>query len=466
MLRRKVYDDLLRWKGTPGHKSLLVKGQRQVGKTFIIDLFARENYEHVVYSDLSSDGRFREVFDGASSVDEIIAGMKMYRDPNDFVPGSTVIVLDEIQVCPRARAALKKFTMDGRYDVIASGSLLGVRNPGRRKGMDPDSPDIVFPAGYEDHLMMYSLDFEEFLWARGFPQESIDEARTCIHDRKPMSDVLLKALDRQFRDYMIVGGMPKSVSAFVKEGDYRAAGKELDMVLDRWLKDIESCNLPRDSAKIRTCLYSIPAQLGEDNKKFMYSRIGDGATAQKYDDSILWIDQAGYSNLCRNLRNLSHPLTKYEERDHFKAYIADTGILCSLMGVDSMRAVYEGDYSYNMGAVTENAVAEGILKSGLPVRCYQRTDNTDGKRMEIDFVLESGDDILAIEVKSGRSRKSPSLEKVSTVYDQVNRRVKLARTNIMVDDRGVEHYPLFAACFADSMLPTPEGPVFVAYRGR
>lgn len=485
MLRRKAYDALMEWRGREGHKCLLVKGQRQVGKTFIIMEFGRRNYENVAYFDLSSDEGARSAF-GIMSVDSIVSALKLRADGGIINPDTTLIVLDEIQSCPRARSALKLFTSDGRYDVVASGSLLGIRNPRKRNGRprkaygdfdlercsiieDEDDDDtLVLPMGYEEHLTMQSMDFEEFLWSRNVPQESIDSVRRCVHERIPLDTATLRAFDRHFRDFMIVGGMPKAVQAFVDSGgDYTSAGKEINSIISGCVEDIMGYNLPVDAIKIRQCFLSIPNQLGMGNKKFMYSRITDESrgTREKYDSSLLWMDQAGYVNPCYVLRNLAHPLSAYTDHSGFKVYMSDTGILNSLLGVESIRATYSGDTSYNMGAVVENAVAEGIAKSGIPVRFYQCTDNSEGKRMEIDFVLEFGDDIIAVEVKSGKIRRSPSLDKVQKAFGQVNRRVILGRTNIFVDDGGVEHYPLFVACFLEELAPAWDGPEFVAFIG-
>ena len=481
MLRRKIYDRLLEWKSRPGHKCLVVGGQRQVGKTFIISRFGEENYASMLYVDLSKDRSARRVFSTEQTVDGIVAGLGIVTGVQ-AEPGSTLIFLDEIQVSPLARGALKTFTMDGRYDVVASGSLLGVLNPGRRgrpvrkmhgevtfegfsEYADAEEDSAVLPAGYEESLTLLSMDFEEFLWATGVPQREIDAARSCIAGRAPMPDALLRKLERSFRDYMIVGGMPAAVGAFAASGDYAAAGRETADVLRTCLEDVSEYNLPVDAHKVEECFRSIPAQLSQTNKKFMFSRIPSGdsrGTREKYDGSIEWVHDAGYAVKCYCLTNLAHPISSYCDPRRYKVYMSDTGMLLSMMGVNAIRALYEGDTSYNMGAAVENAVAEGIRKCGLPVRYFERTDND---RVEVDFVLEFGSDLVAVEVKSGRDRRSPSLAKVRERYRQVNRRVKLERGNVFVDETGTEHYPLFAACFIDSIAPEGGGPEFVAYGG-
>lgn len=506
MLRRKIYDSLMEWKSKKGHKCLLVKGQRQVGKTFIIKRFGDDNYRTVVYSDLSMDDGMREAFKG-DTLDDIINRIKLHRGIESIDIPNTLFILDEIQSCPRARSALKMFSMDERgFNVIASGSLLGITNPEKRRNRNrrrfsetvdvddglPEGVTItdeasfeaalerddrenesvsILPMGYEEHLTMYSMDFEEFLWALGVSQNHIDEVRLCIHERRPIDDALLKTMDRRFRDYMIVGGMPEAVQAFVDgKGDYMVAGKKLRDAISTCLMDFKEYGPPISEERIRDCFFSIPVMLSQSNKKFMFSKVkyrdGKGSesngTSELYDDSLMWLKQAGYTNFCYNLRDLTHPIETSVDRRSFKVYMSDTGMLNSLLGIESVRATYSWETGYNMGAIVENAVAEGIRKCGLRVRYYGCTDNTDGRRMEIDFILEFGRDLIAVEVKSGKDRTAPSLNKVRKTFSQVNRRVMLSRSNIYTDKNGVEHYPLFAACFIDELAKDWDGPEFTA----
>ena len=455
MLRRKVYDRLLEWKNRE-HKCLLVKGQRQVGKTYVIERFAEANYEHVVKTNLAEEEDMRRVFDGNLDVDTIIRGMMLYRNPDDFVPGSTLIFLDEIQDCPRARSALKAFSMDGRYDVIASGSLLGVTGMWQTEEKIPP----LLPVGYEEHLTMYSLDFEEFLWARGITEASIDGVKKCIRECRPLDGATLDAFGTAFRDFMIVGGMPAAVASFVKEKNYAASGKIIDGIIETCKNDINRYNTRKESIQTIECFESVPAQLAQSNKKFAYSRLeggGSRASGGKYRENLLWIKDAGYGNFCYGLRQIAHPIEGQVMRDAFKIYLSDTGMLTHMMGKNAIRAVYEKDMAYNMGAVTENMVAECLMKCGYPPRYYRKSNGSG--RMEIDFVLEFYKDIAAIEVKSGKSRETPSLLKVGGYFD-VGRRIVFAEANIGKDGDGIETYPLFASAFADCLEPPWDGPEF------
>ncbi len=444
-MRRKIYDDLLEWKQRPGHKCLVIKGQRQVGKTYIVERFAADNYSNLVKVTFSEEPECGDVFDGSLDVDRIVAALAVIKDA-DIVPGSTLLFFDEIQDCPLARSSLKAFSIDGRYDVIASGSLLGVSDAHLMpagKGIPP-----LIPMGYEEHLAMFSMDFEEFLWAVSFRQESIDEARRCIREKAEMGQALFSALSSRFRDFIIVGGMPRSVLAFAESRGYRESGKVLDAILDLCRNDITRFSRGNDILKTVQCFDCIPSQLSRTNKKFTYSRIDNGTgsrnSAEKYMENLLWIKEAGYGNFCYAVNEPSISLRSREVRDSFKVYLSDTGMLIRMLGTEAARAILSDSISFNQGAVTENIVAECLMKNGIPPRYYRKTNGEN--KMEVDFIAEMNGEVFAIEVKSGKSRSSPSLWKAGEVF-RIGRRVMLDDSDIRVDGDGVEHYPLFASAF-------------------
>ncbi len=451
-----MYDVLIEWKCRE-HKPLIVKGQRQVGKTFIIDRFASDNYENYVNFNFIDNPEFKEIFRNSLNVDDIIKAMMLYVTPEKFVPHSTLIFLDEIQECPRARASLKNFSIDGRYDVIASGSLLGVSIP-RDKNESEENASI--PVGYEEHVEMRSMDFEEFLWANEISDEIIQDVRRHIHNLKPLDHVFLHRFEELFRDYMIVGGMPESVQAFVDSHDYHAPGKIITNLLDACRSDINRYNSGVNRIKVLDCFNSIAPQLAQSNKKFQFSRIdGDGsrASGEKYRENLKWIEAAGYGNFCRSLKAPSAPLLANEVRDQFKVYFSDTGMLIHMYPEGAMRAIYTGNSSYNIGAIVENVVGECIRKCGY-VPYYYRKSNGKGM-MELDFVVELPSGIVVVEVKSGKSRDAPSLRKVPEHFD-VQKRVIFGNSNISVDDEGIISCPLFAAAFFDEFDDDWDGPVF------
>ncbi len=451
MLRRKVYDKLTEWKSRSGHRCLLVKGQRQVGKTYIIDLFARENYGHYAYLDLSGNPSAGKIFEGDLDVGGMVSAIEIYAGSR-LVPGDSLIFLDEVQSCPRAREALKAFSLDGRFDVIASGSLIDA--------VGASDGGAMVPVGYEEHITMHSLDFEEFLWAMGGSEDAITRVRLCIRDRTPVPEPLLLWMDRMFRDFMIVGGMPSAVAAYAESGQYSDAGFELEQIMMSSRDDMQKYNSGSDRIRIEACFESVPSQLAETNKRFMYSRI-DGSpgrnAARSYGDALLWIKRSGIGNYCYALREIGIPLRMKRRDDLFRVYMSDTGMLSHMIGRTALRAIYEDDDRFNQGALMENVVAECLMKSGIP-RYYYKQDKGEGM-MELDFVVEIGSEVAVLEVKSGKDRTAPSISKVAR-FHPVDRRIVFERSNISVDGDGMEHYPLFAAAFIDEMESPWDGPEF------
>lgn len=461
MLRRKAYDRLVEWKGRQDHKSLLIRGQRQVGKTFIIREFSK-TYENSTYVDLSSNARMRRAFRDSIEVEDVLEALMLQDRTFDPYSGRCLIILDEIQSSPWARQALKSFTEDGRFDVIASGSLPDVPLRARaydesderdERGRDDAVP--LIPVGYEEHMRMYSLDFEEFLWAKGYGDATIAKVRESIRQRVPLSGVLLDAMNDEFREYTMFGGMPEPVSKLVAGEGLRSVIKAMDDVVASNYNDISKYAEEGEVLKIRKTLESIPMQLSQSNKKFMYSRIEGNRKsregARKYQESLLWIEGSGIGNMCHQLRDITVPVSMSSNPDQFKVYISDTGMLVRMMdgdGVRAMDAIRTGDIGFNQGSLTENVVAECLMKSGIDRNYY--IHRKEPGRMELDFVIDLGSETAAIEVKSGRDREAPSLSK--TIGDgRFQRRLMFERSNISVDENGVEHYPLFAAAFVRDM---------------
>ena len=454
MLKRKIYRRLLEWKERD-HKSLLITGQRQIGKTYIIDAFAKAEYEHYVYINFSDSPEMSELFSGNNCAEELIKRLTLYFGTDSIVDGSTLLFLDEIQDCLPAYSSLKQFTIYGKIDVIASGSLLGVKMPSR-----DDERRILVPMGYEEQIVMYQLDFEEYLWAKGISADTIDTIRKDIKARIPIDDIIFKRISKLFREYLIVGGMPEAVDRFITTNDFRPVTAVHKELLNSCLRDINRYNRGSDIIRTTECFDSIPYQLADTNKKFMFSRIkGEGTrrSTDRYMEILLWIKNSGYGNFCYGLSQPCAPLKKNVKRDLFKVYLSDTGMLLQMYGDKARLAVYNGDSSYNMGAVIENAVANNLVKCGIEPM-YYRKDKNEG-RMELDFVTEFWDGVAVLEVKSGSDTKARSLDAVKRHFD-VSRLIMFEKGNISVDEKGVEHYPLFASAFIDEMNQEPEGPIF------
>ena len=449
MLRRKAMDNLLGWKSEPGHRCLLVGGQRGVGKTTLIREFAK-TYGNSIWFDLSRDGDARRIFDGDPDVDGIVDAMRILRPGSTVSPGNTLIVLDEVQHCPGAWSALESFDVDGRYDVIAAGSFLDVPL-GNEKG------DV--PTWCGNRLRMHGLDFEEFLWAVGYSEEQTAELRSSVRGREPLSDTALRVYRDRFAQFMMTGGLPEAVSAY-------ASGEGIDRV-SRILRNAaisfrnDAMNLApgSEAVKILKCFDSVPAQLSGTNKKFMWSHVNRGGPgsesgARTYRSALQWAEGAGVVHRCGRLQGLEAPLSEGRHPSQFKEYMSDTGMLIALMGPDALYAAYSKDDSFARGALAENIVAECLRKAGVEP-CYYLNRREPG-RMELDFVAELGSETAAIEVGSGKDRSAPSLSKTAG-DDRIQRRIAFGGSNIHTDENGIEHYPLFAAAFIKDMAePPPE----------
>lgn len=429
---------LQNWKFSPAHKPLLIKGQRKVGKTFLVREFAK-SYPHSIEINFLENPALKDLFRGDLDVPSIISRMKLYFDPREFVPGKTLLFFDEIQECPEARTSLKWFCEDGSYDVIVSGLLLGIAD-------NLGGAGVSVPVGYERILEMKGLDFEEFLWACGITEESISEVRKCIHNFVPLPEAFLSVFESRFRDFMVVGGMPESVQKFIERGDYTESRKILLSLVESVRADLCRHNTRINGIKNRECFDSIPHQLDQSNKKFMYSRIsGEGSrkSAEKYMDNMLWIKGAGYGNFCYSLYDLSKPMSRNIDRSSFRVYLSDTGTLANMYGLGAVRAILNGDYSYNLGALAENAVAECLVKSGYQIAYRRQTGGSD--RMELDFLIENSKGLIAIEVKSGKSREAPSISNLAP--GRVDDKIMFRSGNICEEKGGIKGYPLFASAF-------------------
>jgi predicted AAA+ superfamily ATPase len=432
-VRRKFDDRLLRWKDAKDKTCLLVKGARQVGKTYSIESFGKSNYETYVYINFETDRDACRIFDGNLDADTVVMNLTAKFRDKRLMPGKTLIFLDEIQSCPNARVALKPLAIDGRFDVVASGSLLGL-NFGKVSS---------FPVGYETVVDLNSMDFEEFLWALGYDESFVSNIRSAVVERRPMDEYLLKRMEELFRWHVIVGGMPEAVGKFAETGDFRQVYEIQKKITSGYLDDVTKYAVGRE-AKARSCFESIPAQLSKRNKKFVFGEVDgkSGAGVREYESGIRWLLDAGIINCCHNLQEPALPLAVNKRFNVFKIYMKDTGLLTSMMESNVPFALLKGDMAVNEGAIIENAAADAIAKHGYALT-YFETKGT----LEVDFVLNIGGVATALEVKSGDNTKSKSL---SVVMDKhgVKKGMKFWRGNIG-SEGDVECYPLFALAFID-----------------
>lgn len=376
------------WKSTPGHRPLIVKGCRQCGKTFSVRAFAEKNYRHVVYLNFLENPDYASVFSGSLEVDHLIMMLSaLLGSEATFIPGETILIFDEIQDCPEARTALKFFQMDGRFDVIGTGSLLGVKGYGK----EPRS----IPVGYETVVDMFPLDFEEFLWANGISEAVIDELKRHLDDASPVPEALHKRMRGLMLQYAVVGGMPDAVQTFVDT-------KQMDRVLQiqrdivRSYEDDMVSYAPRaDKANIRQCFQSIPRQLSKVNKKFQYSVIKKGATASKFAGSLQWIEDAGIISRCYNLTLPELPLDGNAVDDVFKVYMRDMGLFVSMLEDGTQYDILQGNLFGYKGAIFENLVADFFTKMGRKLYYYHKDSG-----LEIDFVIRWRGACTLVEAKA------------------------------------------------------------------
>lgn len=397
MLKRKMYSFLLNWKKNKGKECLLIKGARQVGKTYLVRQFAKAEYDSFIEINFHMQSSLKVIFEGDKSADEIYKRMTANIPNIKLIPGKTLIFLDEIQKCSNARTALKFLAEDGRYDVIASGSLLGLSY-----GKDDDKevePVESIPVGYEKPVVMYSLDFEEFLWAYGYESDTVDYLKSFFDSKEKIPSEINQRFESILREYLVVGGMPEVVADFVEHKDFGRVQEIQDKILASYADDISQHAKGAEKVKVRSCYDSIPRQLAKENKKFKYSEIEKKATARKYGDSVQWLHDANMAYICCNTTTPILPLKAYEKENEFKLYINDTGLLLALFGFATKQVLLNGNLKgFAKGGIYENFVAETLIKNGYAIHYYKPDDNS-----ELEFIIERNGEVVPIEVKAGNA---------------------------------------------------------------
>ena len=397
MLKRKMYNTLLKWKKEKKNECLLIKGARQVGKTYLVREFGKNEYESFVEINFQEQKSLKVIFDGDKTAEEIYKRMTANIPNIKLIPHKTLIFLDEIQKCAGARTALKFLAEDNRYDVIASGSLLGLSY-----GKDDDrdvEPIESIPVGYEKAVTMYSLDFEEFLWSYGYTDETIAYLKSFYTSKEKVPSAIHDRFENLLREYLVVGGMPEVVANYAKFKDFTKVQEIQDKILASYADDISQHAKGVEKAKVRKCYDSIPRQLAKENKKFKYSEVENKATARKFGDSIQWLRDANMAYVCYNTTTPILPLNAYEKDNEFKLYITDTGLLLALFGFATKQALLNGNLKgFAKGGIFENFVAETLIKNGYTLHYYKPNDS-----LELEFIIEKDGEIIPIEVKAGNT---------------------------------------------------------------
>ncbi len=425
MLKRKMYEKLLDWKNNRGQHCLLIKGARQVGKTYIVREFGKAEYESFIEINFLEHPEFKIIFDGDRSAETIFKNIS-YNIPNvKLVPHKTLLFLDEIQKCANARTALKFLAQDERFDVIASGSLLGLAY-GRDDDKEVEEIESI-PVGYEKPIMMYPLDFEEFLWAYGYGKDTISYLKSFYDTKEKVPEQINEKYLSLIREYIVVGGMPEVVADFMENKDFSRVQEIQDKVLASYADDISQHAKGSEKVKVRSCYDSIPRQLARENKKFKYSEIEKKATARKFGDSIQWLSDASMVNICLNTTTPQLPLKAYEKDNEFKVYMNDTGLLMALYGFTTKQALLNNKLKgAAKGGIYENLVAQMLIQRGYSLHYYKPDDNS-----ELEFVIEKDMEIAPVEVKAGNTA-TVSLDRFIERFGSANA-YKVAGSNVGIN---------------------------------
>lgn len=417
-LKRKVDIFLEKWYLDSDKMPLIIKGARQIGKTESIINFAKRHYENIININFVLNTEYLNIFNDGFSVDSILKNISLIHPEFSFIPGKTLIFFDEIQKCPNAATCLKSFKIDGRFDVICSGSLMGIQYK------EIESVSV----GYKIDYNMYSFDFEEFLWANGYKEEQIESLYSSMQNLKPLTDNEMKVYMEKFYEYMVLGGMPNVVKHFVENRNYSGTLNLQKQIILDYEEDITKYAVGLDKGKILNIFRKIPVFLGKDNKKFQISKISNGARSREYAGVTDWLHDAGIVNICYCLASLSLPLRGNYNPENFKVYFMDTGLLIASLDEEASVDLREKkNFNTYKGAIYESIVADMLVKAGYDLYFYRNEKGT----VENDFFVRDSDSLIPIEVKA-TDNEPKSLKQLvqDTSIKDVKYGIKLCEKNI------------------------------------
>lgn len=430
--KRKIDDFLLSWKGYSSHKPLIIKGARQIGKTESILHFAKNAYSNIVYINFVLDKRFRAIVSDGYDVETVIKNISLANPKLKFIPNETVIIFDEIQEYPDVATCLKSFNIDRRYDVICSGSLLGINY----KKIHSNS------VGNKTDYEMYSMDFEEFLWTKGYKQEHIDDMLKHMINTNPFSETELNIYKTLFLDFCVLGGMPNVIKEYIETGSFSGSIDIQEQIRLDYEEDVRKYAEGLDQTKIISVYRSVPSQLAKENKKFQFNNINKNARSREYTGCIEWLIDAGVVIKCQCLGYPELPLKGNVEEGKFKLYYPDTGLLISSLDEEAQEDLrINKNLGVYKGALYENFVAEAFVKQGLGLFYYKKDNST----LEEDFFVRSKSELLPVEVKSNNSRsKSLSTLIKYEKYSDIKNGIKLGDFNVGYTNN-IYTFPYFCA---------------------
>ena len=440
-LKRKIDDFLLDWKNNENKKPLIIKGCRQIGKTESIKQFAKNNYSNVIYINFVEETKYKLIIEDSYNVADIIKNISRIDPSKKFIPNETLIIFDELQTCPEIATSLKFFCIDKKYDVICSGSLLGINY----KNIESNS------VGYKTDYEMSSLDFEEFLWAKGYDSDFIQNILQHMQSLTPFSELEIKLLNDLFLDFSILGGMPAVVKSYIENGTFGEALEIQKQLLIDYEEDIRKYAIGLDQTRILNVYRQLANQLAKENKKFQITKVAKGARFSDYRGCIEWLDDAGIINICNSLNFPELPLKGNTSPDKYKIYYRDSGLLVASLDEESQEDLrVNKNLGVYKGALYENIVGDALVKSGYALYYYKREDST----LEEDFFVRTQHSLVPVEVKATNgSSKSLATLIDSDKYVDIKFGVKLCNGNVGYNGKFYT-FPYFCAFLLKQFLST------------
>lgn len=418
LLKRKIDKYLTDWKNKPDRKPLIIKGARQIGKTRSVEWFAGQNYASVIEINFIEQKKYREIFNDGFEVDAILKNISLLNPELKFIPGDTIFFFDELQACPNCATSLKFFKLDGRFDVICSGSLMGISYN------EIESNSV----GYKEDYEMHSMDFEEFLWAKGYNDEFTADLLSHMLDVRPLSELQMDTLMSLFRDYVIIGGMPEVVSTYVRNKNFSGTLDIQRQLLKDYEEGITKYVEGLDKAKVKAVYNHISTFLAKENKRFQITKIARNARNRDYMGCVEWLADAGVVNVCYCLNQPELPLKGNYDPKMYKIYFKDTGLLIASLDEEAQEDLRAnrnlGTYK---GAIYENIVGDMLVKQGYRLFYY----HSDRPALEMDFFIRDADSLIPVEVKANDGATA-SLNRLlnDDKYNDVKYGIKLGYRNI------------------------------------
>lgn len=418
LLKRKIDKYLTDWKNRPDRKPLIIKGARQIGKTCSVEWFASQNYASMIEINFIEQKKYREIFNDGFEVDAILKNISLLNPELKFIPGNTIFFFDELQACPNCATSLKFFKLDGRFDVICSGSLMGISYN------EIESNSV----GYKEDYEMHSMDFEEFLWAMGYNDEFTADLLSHMLDVRPLSELQMDTLMSLFRDYVIIGGMPEVVSTYVRNKNFSGTLDIQRQLLKDYEEDITKYVEGLDKAKVKAVYNHISTFLAKENKRFQITKIARNARNRDYMGCVEWLADAGVVNVCYCLNQPELPLKGNYDPKMYKIYFKDTGLLIASLDEEAQEDLRAnrnlGTYK---GAIYENIVGDMLVKQGYRLFYY----HSDRPALEMDFFIRDADSLIPVEVKANDGATA-SLNRLlnDDKYNDVKYGIKLGYRNI------------------------------------